>query len=205
MDAEERTRSLIERAQGGDQEAFRELMSVHREDLEAVIRARLGPRLRGRIQVDDVLQETSLRAFRGLSSFRAQDAGSFVRWLVRIAINVIREAARRERRHVIVPLTGDVPGSGVSQSTAMRRNERFDRLQGTLNALGPEFRQVILLARIERLPIKVVAERMGRSPGAVTQLLWRAMQKLKATFGSTESLHLPDRRLEDREGGHGTL
>jgi len=205
MDAEDRTQSLIVRAQAGDQAAFHELMAACREDLEAVIRSRLGPHLRGRIQPEDVLQETSLRALRGLSTFRAQDAGSFVRWLIRIAVNVIRESARREKRHVIVPLTGDVPGRDLTQSSAMRRNERFDRLQGALNALSPEHRQVIMLARIERLPIKVVGERMGRSPGAVTQLLWRAMQKLKASFGSTESLHLPDRRLEEREDDHGAV
>ncbi|MBN1420633.1 MAG: sigma-70 family RNA polymerase sigma factor [Planctomycetes bacterium] len=203
MDANGRTQALIAKAQTGDRAAFAALVSACRADLEAVIRSRLGPALRGEIQEEDILQEVSLRAFRGLGMFRAQDSTAFLRWLVRIAVNVIREMARRHRRHVIVPLTGDAPGRDLTQSGSMRRNERFDRLQGSLNALSPEHREVILLSRIERLPLKVVAERMGRSPDAVAHLLARALRKLKGSFGTTDSFHLPDRRLEDRGENHG--
>jgi DNA-directed RNA polymerase specialized sigma24 family protein len=52
------------------------------------------------------------------------------------------------------------------------------------------------MARIERLSIGQIAERMGRSPDAVKQLLSRALKQLRQSFGNTESLHLPtDRRL----------
>ena len=80
---------------------------------------------------------------------------------------------------------------------AFRREERLSRLQEALEALSPEHREVIRLARFEGLPLREVARRMGRSPGAVRQLLWRALQALKASFGDTESLHLPERGLED--------
>jgi hypothetical protein len=40
---------------------------------------------------------------------------------------------------------------------------------------------------------------MGRSPDAVTHLLLRALDKLRESFGDTESLHLPPRSLEDQE------
>ena len=56
---------------------------------------------------------------------------------------------------------------------------------------------------IEGLKIKEIAERMNRSPAAVKQLLSRALVKLKASFGETESLHLPDRELRG-EGGEGS-
>jgi DNA-directed RNA polymerase specialized sigma24 family protein len=80
----------------------------------------------------------------------------------------------------------------------MRRVERFDRLRVAVQSLSPEHRQVVLLARVDRLPIREVARRMHRSVNATTQLLWRAMQKLKASFGDTESFHLPPQCLESR-------
>ena len=48
--------------------------------------------------------------------------------------------------------------------------------------------------------ISKVAERMGRTPNAITLLLRRALEKLKSEFGDTESLSLPDRSLLDGEG-----
>ena len=81
----------------------------------------------------------------------------------------------------------------------MGRAERFDRLKVALDTLKPDHREVILLARIRRLPIEDVAKRMGRSPDAVGHLLRRAIQKLKISFGDTDSFRLPDRSLLDEE------
>ena len=78
---------------------------------------------------------------------------------------------------------------------AQNREERFDRLEEALKSLSPDYQKVILLARVERLHLDEVAERMGRSRGAVRQLLWRALHELKNVFGETESLHLPPRSL----------
>jgi RNA polymerase sigma factor (sigma-70 family) len=80
------------------------------------------------------------------------------------------------------------------------REERFARLRAALERLDADHRKVILLARIEKLPSREIAERMQRSPQAVAQLLSRALRKLRENFGRTESLHLPDRTL-GREGG----
>jgi RNA polymerase sigma-70 factor (ECF subfamily) len=96
-----------------------------------------------------------------------------------------------------------VAGSDPSQSKNLRRRERFERLKGSLAALSPDHRQVILLARVERLSIEDVARRMDRSPEATRQLLWRAMKQLKASFGETDSLHLPPLNLESRSGPDG--
>ena len=74
------------------------------------------------------------------------------------------------------------------------------RLQAAMERLSADHRQVIRLARIEKLPFKEIASRMKRSPGAVKLLLVRALRELKRGFGDTESLHLPDRKLGS-EGG----
>ncbi|MBN1419388.1 MAG: sigma-70 region 4 domain-containing protein, partial [Planctomycetes bacterium] len=67
----------------------------------------------------------------------------------------------------------------------------------------PEYREAIRLARIEGLKVKEIAERLGKSPGAVKHLLARGLKELRRRFGETESFHLPDRNLRMEEGDHG--
>lgn len=197
MGSADRTKNLILKARAGDRDAFDNVAARFRDRLQAFVQSRLGAPLRQKVEVADVVQETLLRAFGSLERYGEQDDDSFFRWLGGIATNVIREVARHEKRDLILPLVDDLPSSAASPSKEGARQERFERLQGSLAALSPDHRQVILLARIERLPIKEVARKMNRSPQAVTQLLWRALRKLKEAFGSTDSFHLPPRRLEN--------
>ena len=69
-----------------------------------------------------------------------------------------------------------------------------------MDGLSPDHRKVIELARLEGLKIQDIARRMQRSPGAVKQLLSRALDQLKSRFGDTESLNLPGRALKARGG-----
>ena len=85
----------------------------------------------------------------------------------------------------------------------MQRNERFDRLQEAVNTLSGDYRQVVLLARIEGLSMKQVGERMNRSPDAVKKLFGRALRKLRTQLSDSGSLYLPDRRLS-ADGGDDT-
>ncbi|MBN1422026.1 MAG: sigma-70 family RNA polymerase sigma factor [Planctomycetes bacterium] len=199
----ERARALVERAQGGDRQAFDELVELYRSRLEARVQCRLGARLRHLAEVQDVVQETFARAFATLDRFQWREGDAFLAWLYGIAENVIRSLAQKGRRAGSFGLLDDPPGTDVTASRALRREERFARLEDSLRSLSEDHRQVILLARIERLTIKEIAERMGRSPDAVKQLLSRALAKLRAAFGHTESMRLPaDRRLgDDGDGG----
>jgi RNA polymerase sigma factor (sigma-70 family) len=83
----------------------------------------------------------------------------------------------------------------------MRRQDRFDRLEKALDRLSSEQREVVLLARFHGCSLKEIARRIDKSPAAVGQILSRALRRLRAAFGDTESLHLPDRSLDDRESG----
>ena len=202
----EPTQALVERAQVGDRQAFDELAASHRSRLAALIQSRLGSSLRSRLEVDDVLQDSFLRAFQAIRRFAWQGEDSLCRWLNGIAVHVLQELASRHGREPAAPLDEelDVRAEGVSPSKGLRRDERFERLQAALNQLGADQRQAILLARVERLAVKEIARRMNRSPDAVTQLILRAVRNLKASFGDTESLHLPDDRvLKDEGADHG--
>lgn len=199
MDETDTSRVHIQKAQAGDRGAFEELARRYQSRLESLIASRLRAHHITTLDADDVLQETLLRSFRGVQSFQWQGEESFLRWLGGITENVVLEIARRGARNPVFQLERDVAGSGVSPSRAMRRGERLDRLHDAIQTLSPDYRDVILLSRIEGLNFEEIAHRMNRSPAAVKQLLWRALKKLKEAFGDTESLHLPWHSL--REGG----
>ena len=67
--------------------------------------------------------------------------------------------------------------------------------------MSPDHRRVIRLARIKKMPIQEIAREMDRTPGAISQLLLRALDQLKQRFGDTQSLRLPPCRLDESEDG----
>lgn len=198
MGSEQTPEALIRGARAGRREAFDQLAAGLSGRLRGLVQTRVGSFLRQTIEVDDVVQETLLRAFRSIARYRGNDPESFLRWLGGIANHVIFETARRHRRELLIALEDETAAPGITQSKESQRQERFDRLQRALDTLSPDHRKVILLARVERLPMAEVARKMDRTPEAASQLLWRALKKLKEAFGNTDSYHLPPRQLEDR-------
>jgi RNA polymerase sigma factor (sigma-70 family) len=202
MNREDGTRDLIRLAKGGDRSAFDELAREWRGPLESMIRSRLGPQLRQVMDVEDVLQEMYLKAYRSLKGFEPRGERSFISWLKTIAEHVILPRARKLHQEALLCFDRDLASEEPSPSRAQRQSERFDRLQEALNALSKDHREVIVLARLKGLSTTEIAKRMKRTPNAVSLLLLRALRKLKETFGETESFHLPPHRLkEDEEEG----
>ena len=216
MDSETSLQALIESAQQGDGNALDELVQRCEPRLSAVIRSHLAPQLKQKLGVEDLVQETFLEAWRSLGSFAWQGESAFWAWLGALARGVIHREARRFRAqkraaqgevslaHRVrspsgssVELVELLRKSCASPSTALRRDERFQRLRHALSTLSPDHRKVIFLARVQELSIQEVSRRMGRSPDATSVLLFRALVKLQEAFGSTESFGLPDRRLDD--------
>jgi RNA polymerase sigma-70 factor (ECF subfamily) len=198
-----RTMELIERASDGSRVAFDELAAQVTAPLLTSIRLGIGPGLRAKLDAEDVLQETLLRAFQSIKHFRWQGEESFRRWLEGIAANVLLHSGRTYGRKKELEIRRDPTASDVTPSRHERRNERFDRLKRSIEGLSPDYRTVIRLSRLEGLKIREIAERMGRSPSAVKNLLLRAMKQLRYSFGDTESPGLPDRSLAGDGTGHG--
>ena len=207
------TQALVERARAGDRAAFEALAEHCRARLARVVERRLGPAVRGQWSTEDVVQETLLRAFRSLDRFEWRDdadrlTSSFFRWLSGIANRVVLEAAARQKREAPIELDFDLwSPDAVSPSRTLIRAERLAALERALDALSPDQRQAIRLVRIEGLSVNAVAERMGRQPNAVSQLILRGLRRLRAQYGEaspSESFHLPDvdlgRGLADQGG-----
>ncbi len=186
---------LISEARNGNREAFNTLAERFRSSLQTIVEQRLGGYLRHKIEADDVVQESLFKAFQSIRLFEYRGPDSFLHWLRGIAENVLLYWARENKRKDLLPLLTEAAGKNVSPSKAMRQEERFRRLERAVSELSTDERQVILSARVEGLPMKEVAKRLNRSPAAVRQLLWRSLQKLRGSFGDTESFSLPQKSL----------
>jgi RNA polymerase sigma-70 factor (ECF subfamily) len=199
MTEKSREKALVERAQQADRAAFDELTGSVGDALITRIRRRIGRELRPRLDPEDVLQETYLRAFRSIDTFQWKGERSFESWLYGIALNIILHTAREQGKRNVLRITREPQTDGSSPSQRQRREERFDRLEAAVNTLSTDYRTVVRLARLEGLSIAEIAERMNRTPGSVRNLLLRAMKQLRESFGDTESLGLPDRSFESGE------
>lgn len=191
MEDKDRTLGLLDRARAGEREAFDELLGGLEGRLRSTVEGWTRFQLGASVEMDDVLQETLVRAFRSLGRFDWQGEDSFFRWLCGIARKSLAQLIQEERRARRAELPDDPTGHTSTPTKTSRRGERFDRLEEALASLSPEYREVLLLSRIEGLRTKEIAARMHRTPNAVKHLLARALRALRSRFGETESLRLP--------------
>src|SRR5947199_10053954 len=89
MESATSTFELLEQARGGDEQALSRAFERHQRRLAVLIHYKLSPHARAFCEVEDLVQETCLRAFRDIASFRYQSPGSFLRWLSAIADHAI--------------------------------------------------------------------------------------------------------------------
>ena len=184
------TFDLLERMRGGDSHAFSLLFDKYRRRLAVLIHYKLGAEKRRWEDVEEILQETFLAAFRDLPQFDYRAPGSFVSWMSRIADHAIIDRARfegRQKRHAeaLVPFrsesnpNGPEPVDTQTPSRLLAQKEAVDMLLAKLDALPDDYRQVTLLAKVEGLSTAEMAERMGKSRQAVSLLLHRALARLR--------------------------
>ena len=126
---------------------------------------------------EDLAQETFLRAWRARGG-RRPDA-SVRGWLLAIAMNVVRDDARRRRRRPIeaadeIP---DAPG-GSDPAERAEASEALDRFRAALDALPDNHREMFLLRERDGLPYREIAEVLRCPVGTVMSGLARAREKL---------------------------
>jgi len=203
-DEENGIRELTRRAKEGDRGAFALLYEHFRARLRDSVRSWARFQLGPPVDVEEILQDTFTRALTSLKGFSWSGEDAFFRWLCGVAKRALAQAAadivRNQSRRAGTSSTVERRAApDPTQSKIMRREERFDRLKRALDKLTPEYREVLILSRIEGVSVKEIAARSGRSPRRVKYILACALRELRAVFGETDSLHLPARLLG--EGG----
>ena len=184
------THDLLARIEQGDETAFTTLFEKYQRRLALLIHYKLSPGLRRLTDIEDVLQETFFEAFRDLKRFRYQKPGGFLGWLARIADHVIADAARfhgRQKRGAdlvrfksVGNPEGPEPVDSVTPSRLLAEKENLQALIEKLDQLPEDYRQAILLAKVEGLSNAEMAERLGRSREAVALILHRAIKRFRA-------------------------
>lgn len=176
-----------------DRRELDQIIELYRDDLGRFVASRVKTKS-PRLDANDVLQETLLRAYKLFCKCEWRGERALFSWFCGIALHVIQEMDRRFLR-INNDMPPDPDQNESTPSRVLRRKERFKRLEASIEKLSEDERRVIKLMRIEGIPLPQVAQMMNRSERGVYQLLWRSMKKLKVVFGDTVSLRLSDDRL----------
>jgi RNA polymerase sigma-70 factor (ECF subfamily) len=166
-----------------------------RERLLRMVQFRLDPRLVGRIDAEDVLQEVFLEAKKRLQAFR-DDEKPFLVWIRLITqqtmIDLFRKhlgaKMRTAGREVAAPASGTLSGFFVahitSPSGAVMREELRQKIEHALASMDEIDREVLLLRHFEELSNKEAADVLGIQENAASNRYVRALGRLKGYLGS---------------------
>jgi RNA polymerase sigma-70 factor (ECF subfamily) len=201
-DSSETNRWLRQAAQG-DTEQFGAKLEQCRPRLRRMIALRLDPRLHGRIDPSDVIQETFLEASARLAEYLQKPTMPFFLWLRFLAGQKLVTLHRhhlgtrmRDAGREVALYRGQLPettsaalaaqllGHEPRPSEAAVRAELKIRLQEALNHLDPLDREVLALRHFEQLSWNETAQTMGISEGAASKRYVRALKRLKAILSA---------------------
>jgi RNA polymerase sigma-70 factor (ECF subfamily) len=173
----EQLADLVTRARAGDRAAFEELVRATTADTYTLAYRLVGNEEDAR----DVVQETYLRAYKGIGKFRGD--AQLSTWLYRITANCAANQLGRRRRHRHEELLDDTPVPDRSpERDPVARAEAAslrERLTEALEDLPPRLRAVIVLRDVYDLPHEAIAEELGISTSAAKVRLHRARRKLR--------------------------
>lgn len=191
---------LIERIRRKEAEALAAYLQLRQPQLLAYIQGQLGARLKRKVEPEDLLQEVSAEAVRSLPAMNLAERDPFG-WLCQLAQRRIIDAHRRffgaqkrdAGREISLaaptdessrsPLENLLAASMTTASQAFSRNQREIRLLAALEALPADQREALRLRYVEGLPSKEIADRLGKSDGAVRVMLTRSLAKLQTLLG----------------------
>jgi RNA polymerase sigma-70 factor (ECF subfamily) len=182
---------LIRAAQQGDQDAFERLVRAYDH---SVLRIAMNL-LRSSEEARDVYQESFLKVYRNLHSFRFDC--SFHTWLYRIVTNICldhlrRRKVRKQESTVVETSEGIVDRVSQLEEGAphadperqMWNRQLSGRIEGALQALTPRERTVFELRHYEGLRLRAIGEIIGATEEAAKNCLFRATQKMRVSLES---------------------
>ena len=163
---------LVSAALEGDRDGFGRLYDLYAPLVHGILLARVP-----RAEVDDLVQDIFLHAFRKLSTLR--DRAAFGPWIAMIARNRAIDFHRRRRE--TVEITDDIGGSNTSDSRAKEILE-------LIRSLPDAYRETLVLRLVEGMTGPEIAARTGLTPASVRVNLHRGMKLLRQKLGFTEGL-----------------
>jgi len=171
--------ATLKRVLAGDRDAYSEIVAEHQDMLLAYAAFRLPDAA----LVDEVVQQTFIRAYEQLRDFQVdKDFGVWLRSICRFMILAELKRATRDRQnkdnyqeHLKVRLLGDALARGGSQAD----EDVLRRLQGCLGRLQQTARSLVTLRYQELLKVEEIASRVGQSATWVATTLFRVRETLR--------------------------
>lgn len=178
---------LVERTLAGDQKAFELLVIKYQRRIQRLI----GRMVRDVDLVEDISQETFIRAYRALAQFRGE--AQFYTWLYRIAVNTAKKALMDLKRNPTVsensyksadddetsPIENELTSSETPEAV-LASKEIAEIINAAMEALPEELRQAITLREIEGLSYEEISVAMNCPIGTVRSRIFRAREAISA-------------------------
>jgi RNA polymerase sigma-70 factor, ECF subfamily len=189
---------LVERIKAGDRHAFELLVTKY----ERRVLRLLSRFIRDQAEMEDVAQETFIKAYRALPQFRGESA--FYTWLYRIAVNTAKNyLATQGRRPVNMSQlqsadadegeffdADDVVEDTNTPDAVLHSRQVAETVNSAIEALPPDLRTAITLREIEGLSYEEIAEAMNCPIGTVRSRIFRAREaiaeRLRPLLGTSE-------------------
>ena len=182
----------LDRARQGDRDAFGRLVRRHQRRVYAAALHILG----NHSDADDATQEAFVRAYRGLATFDGR--ADFFTWLYRIAVNTALNALRSGKRGAALSQRGGTEAAHIggrpealgqdvrSPAQHAQQTGELARVLDAVAQLSPALRVTIVLATIEELPHKQIAEILQIPEGTVAWRVNEARRLLKLRLAMTQ-------------------
>jgi RNA polymerase sigma-70 factor (ECF subfamily) len=186
--------TIVARLRSGDEAALAEFVEANRPALMGFLNARIGSHLAKKVEPDDILQDACLEAIRSLDKAPLENWDP-LHWLFQVCERKIIDAHRRHfesqkraaSREASIPDDSEAAGglanllaaSMTTPSSAFSRDQRQLRVLAALDTLPEEQREALRLRYLVGLPSKEIAQKLGKTDGAVRVMLSRSLGKLQ--------------------------
>lgn len=205
--------TLVARARSGESDALGELCDVYRNYLRMLARTGLGPKLKERVEISDVVQETLIEVIRQFPAFTGQDEVALVGWLRRLIAQKLADLGRYHSRvkrgggdapyPLDAPLSGPFgalafgtqPGgksanlaelltlSQTSPSEAASRREATVLLADALTKLPADQAEVLWLYHVEGMSFDAIGQHTGVTRKVIRGIWAKGLASLRRTMG----------------------
>lgn len=193
---------LLQRMQAGDEQAASELLVRYRDRLKQMVRARMDPRLRRRVDASDIVQEALVDAAAKLPKYRIAESVPFYPWVRQITWEHLvrahrhhiqtqkRSVAREEAPqmemsdHSHVVLADRLVSEAISPSAQLTRDELIRNVRRCLGQLADKDRELILLRYVEQLSTDEIAAVLGTTVAAVKMRHLRCLRRMRELLDS---------------------
>ena len=194
---------IVRKVLQGDVNAFEKLVTEYEKAVYAIAQRMTG----NPEDAADMTQETFIKAYNSLSSFRGDS--KFSVWLYRIANNVCLDFLRSKSRRPTVSLSAedddgeetqlDIADESQSPELLLESSLTRDAVRRGLDSLPPDYKQILLLREIQGLSYEEIAAALGIESGTVKSRIFRARKRL-CTF-LIEDGNIPEFRSSGKMKG----